>query len=237
MRSAACGLSSAVVTTAAAYQDESLCCPTSNQPSLNVTAAALLRHEVGTLTAATPTVPAAHDRHAADAVAGAAYDDPVAVGHIDQYVPLLVEEAHDLKCLEQQAAPLVEDTLAILDFPLDLDRTDLTARDAGVAGVFGHAKSALHPSGLGSADVAGDAVNFGVVKTVDDDLVVGAREPKLCADGAGGATLGPADDPHAEQDHGQHRDGSDNNPEPSHDVLAPLLEGWRCPGGDRIRQA
>ena len=40
MRSAACGPPSAVVTTAAAYQDESLCCPTSNHPSLKATAAA-----------------------------------------------------------------------------------------------------------------------------------------------------------------------------------------------------
>jgi hypothetical protein len=43
--------------------------------------------------------------------------------------------------------------------------------------------------------------------------------------------LGPADDPHAKETHGQHSDGSENNPEPSHDVLAPFLEGWRCPGG------
>jgi hypothetical protein len=37
---------------------------------------------------------------------------------------------------------------------------------------------------LGSADVAGYASNFGVVKTVDDDLVIGAQQPKLRADGA-----------------------------------------------------
>ena len=102
----------------------------------------------------------------------------------------------------------------------------MTARDAGVAGVLGHAESALHPSGLGSADVAGDAVNFGVVKTVDDDLVIGAQEPKLRADGAGGAALGPADDPHAKENHGQHSDGSENNPEPSHDVLALFLGAY-----------
>src|ERR1700730_12287191 len=110
--------------------------------------------------------------------------------------------------------------LAVPDLLLDLDRADLTTRDAGVARVLGHAESALHPASLGSTDVAGDAVNFGVVKTVDDDLVVGAQEPKLRADGAGGATLGPADDPHAKHNHGQHGDGSENEPEPSHDVLA-----------------
>jgi hypothetical protein len=46
----------------------------------------------------------------------------------------------------------------------EVNRADLAACDAGVAGVFGHAESALHPSGLGSADVAGYAVNFGSSK-------------------------------------------------------------------------
>src|SRR6202048_238722 len=130
-----------------------------------------------------------HDRNAADTVLRAAFDDPVAIGHIDQHVALLVEEAHDLQGLEDKAAPLVEDALAILDFALDLDRADLPARDAGVAGVLGHAESALHPSGLGSADVAGDALDFGVVKAIYDNLVVGTQQPKLCIDGAGGAAL------------------------------------------------
>ena len=114
------------------------------------------------------------------------------------------------------------------NFVLDLDRADLAARDAGVACVLGHAESALHPASLGSADVASDAVDFRVVKTVDDDLVIGAQEPKLRADGAGGAALRPADDPHAEQDHDQHNDGSEYKPKPSHDVLSfPLHLAWR----------
>jgi hypothetical protein len=46
----------------------------------------------------------AHNRNRADAVLWAAFDDPVAVGHIDQHVALLVEEAHDLKRLEDEAA-------------------------------------------------------------------------------------------------------------------------------------
>jgi len=40
------------------------------------------------------------DRNRADAVLRAAFDNPVAVGHIDQYVALPVEEANDLKCFE-----------------------------------------------------------------------------------------------------------------------------------------
>jgi hypothetical protein len=42
----------------------------------------------------------AHDRNRADAVLRAAFDDPVAVGYIDQHIALLVEEAHDLQRLE-----------------------------------------------------------------------------------------------------------------------------------------
>ena len=41
-----------------------------------------------------------HDRNRADAVLRAAFDDPVAVGHVDQNVALPVEEADDLKRLE-----------------------------------------------------------------------------------------------------------------------------------------
>src|SRR5205823_1430538 len=84
----------------------------------------------------------AHDRDAADAVLRAAFDNPVAVGHIDQHVPLTVEEPDDLKGLEDEAAPLVENALTVLDLADDLDRPDLAARDAGVAGVLGDTQSA-----------------------------------------------------------------------------------------------
>jgi hypothetical protein len=62
-----------------------------------------------TILACRPT----HDRNAADAVLRAAF---VAVGHIDQHIAFTVVEADDLKRLEDEAAPLVEDALAILDF-------------------------------------------------------------------------------------------------------------------------
>lgn len=37
-----------------------------------------------------------HDRHTADAIFRTAFDDAVAIGHIDQYVALAVEEADHL---------------------------------------------------------------------------------------------------------------------------------------------
>src|SRR3984893_5406149 len=113
-----------------------------------------------------------HNRNRADAILGAAFDDPVAVGHIDQHVALAVKEANDLKRLEDEAAPFVENALTILNLAVDLDRANLSAGDAGVAGVLGHAESALHPSGLGSADVAGDALVLWVVENIAHRLVI-----------------------------------------------------------------
>ena len=71
-----------------------------------------------------------------------------------------------------------------------------------------------------------DALNFGVVKTVDDNLVVWPQQPEFGIDRAGGAAVGPTDDPHAEDNHDQHKDGPENKPKPSHDVPA-LIVGAR----------
>jgi hypothetical protein len=73
--------------------------------------------------------------------------------------------------------------------------------------------------------VAGDALDFGVVKTVDDDLVIRPQQSKLCVDGAGRAALGPADDPQAEEDHNQNSSDPKNKPESFHDVLALFSKG------------
>src|SRR5215469_12739588 len=102
-----------------------------------------------------------HDRDRADAVLWAALDQPVAVGDVDQHIALAVEEADHLQSLEDEAAPLVEDTLAVRDLAADLDRTDLTAGDAGIAGVLGNAQRPLHAAGLRSADVTGDTFDLG----------------------------------------------------------------------------
>jgi hypothetical protein len=88
------------------------------------------------------------------------------------------------------------------------------------------------PPGLGAADVTGDALEPGIVKPIDDDLVARTQQPERCADGAGGAPLGPVDDPHAKKNDGQYCDGSENNPEPSHDVLVLFS---KCGGGDPTR--
>jgi hypothetical protein len=79
-------------------------------------------------------------RHRADAVLRAARDYPIAVRHVDQYITLTVEEAHDLKRFEHEAAMLVEDALAVLDLADELDRSDLW-RQAMLASLVSSATS------------------------------------------------------------------------------------------------
>jgi len=89
--------------------------------------------------------------------------------------------------LEDEAASLVEDALAVFNVADNFDPSDLAARYAGVAGVLCDAQSALDASGLRARDVAGDALDFGVIEAIDHNLVAGPEQPELCIDGAGGA--------------------------------------------------
>ena len=133
----------------------------------NLTYRSLLLANAGTLA----TWPV-HDWNTAYAVFWAALDDAVAIGHIDQHIALAVEEADYLQFLEEKAAALVKDTLAVLELGDDLDRPDLTACDTGVAGVFSDPQPTLQPSCLRPADVTGNALDLGVVEAVNDDFVV-----------------------------------------------------------------
>jgi hypothetical protein len=81
---------------------------------------------------------------------------------------------------------------------------------------------------LGSADVTGDAFDLGIIKTIDDDLVVGTQQPESCADGAGGPALGTGDDPRADQNHDEDNGGPENKRKLSHEVLA---ISYVSPGG------
>lgn len=158
-----------------------------------------------------------HDRHRADAVFRAALDDPIAVGHIDQHIALGVEEAHDLKRLEDEAAVFVEDLLAVLDLAKELYRPDLAAGDAGVARVLGHAHGAFNAAGLGPGDVTGDTPNFGVVEAVNHDLVVGAEPSKMRVDRSGRSAFGAAKKPPAEEHDDQKDSCTENYSDPFHD--------------------
>ena len=70
---------------------------------------------------------------------------------------------------------LIEDALTVLEFADDLDRADLTTGDAGVTRILRHSQLALHPSRFRTGNVAGDTLDFGVVKAVHYDLVVGSE--------------------------------------------------------------
>src|SRR6185295_4570076 len=105
---------------------------------------------------------------------------------------------------------LVEHALAVLQLAIDMDRSDLPARDAGIARVFGKTEPALHAPGDGTADVAGHALHFRIVEAVDDDAIVRAEKAKASSDLAGSAALRPGPDPADETEHEhQHDDTQD----------------------------
>src|SRR5215471_18933277 len=130
-----------------------------------------------------------HDRDTADAVFRTSLDNAVTIGHVDQHIAFAVEEADHLQGFKEKAAPLIENTLAVLELGDNLYRPDLAASNAGVAGIFGDTEPTFQSSGLRSADMAGDAFDLCVVKSVNDDFVVRPEQSELCAEGASGATL------------------------------------------------
>jgi hypothetical protein len=146
-----------------------------------------------------------HDRNAADAVLWAAFDDAIAVGNVHQYVAFAIEKADDLQGFEQETAPLVEDALPVLQFTGNFDWAYLAAGNAGITGVLGDPEAALQPAGLRSTDVASDALDLGVVKPVDYDFVIRPEQVESGTDRAGGAPLGPAVNPHNQQNDDQQR--------------------------------
>lgn len=165
-----------------------------------------------------------HDWDAADTVLRAALDHAIAVGNVYQHIALAVEEADYLQFLEEEAAPLVKDTLAVLELGDDLDRPDLAACDTGIARVFSDPQPALHPSCLRPADVAGNALDFGIVKAVNDDFVVRSKQPELGADRARRAALRPAENPPPEENDDQQDNSSGDYPKSSHVSLTLMLD-------------
>ncbi len=152
-----------------------------------------------------------HYRHRADAVLGAALDNPVTICHINQHIALAVKETDDMKLLEQEAAVFVEDNLAVLEFAEYLDRADLTARDAGVTRVLCHTEFTLHSSCLRAGDVTGNALYFGVVEAVYHDLVVDPEPAEFRVDCSGRAAFGAAEEPPSEEYNDQKDSAAENN--------------------------
>jgi hypothetical protein len=89
---------------------------------------------------------------------------------MNQNIAVSTEKANYVKRFEDEAASLVEDAFAILDVADNVDLPDLAARYTGVAGVFCDTQSALDASGLRSRYLAGDALDLGVVETIDHNL-------------------------------------------------------------------
>jgi hypothetical protein len=102
-------------------------------------------------------------------------DYAIAVGHVYQYVPAAIKEAHYVQLLEQKAAPLVEYGLAILQFARDMDRTDLAAGDTDIARILCHAQRPFDAASYRSADVAGNTLHFRIIEPVYRDSIVGPQ--------------------------------------------------------------
>jgi hypothetical protein len=80
-----------------------------------------------------------------------------------------------VQLLEKQAAPLVENSLAILQITRDMNHADLAARDADIARILCHSQRAFDAASYRSADVAGNTLHFRVIEPVYRNSIVGPQ--------------------------------------------------------------
>lgn len=140
-----------------------------------------------------------HYGHCADTILWAARDDPVAVGYINQDIALAIKETHDLERLEHKAAVFVKDAFTILELAEEPNRPYLATGNAGVARILRYAQGAFDAAGLGPGDMAGHALDLGVVKPVHHDLVIRTEPSKLGAHRAGCPAVGAGEEPPSEK--------------------------------------
>ena len=89
---------------------------------------------------------------------------------------LAVAAAHDLHLLEDQRAPLAEHVVALRQLALERDRPDLPARQRRVRQFLGEAGPADPAALFRHREIAGDALDLGIVDGVGRELVVGREE-------------------------------------------------------------
>jgi hypothetical protein len=102
-------------------------------------------------------------------------DHAIAVGHVYEYVPAAIKEAHHVQLLEKKAAPLVENSLAILQIARDMNHTDLAARDTDIARILCHSERAFNAASYRSADVAGNTLHFRIIEPVYRNSIIGPQ--------------------------------------------------------------
>ena len=68
----------------------------------------------------------------------------------------------------------VENCLAVLELTQYLDRTNLATSDARVTRILSHTELTFYPACFRTGDMASNTLDFWVVETVDNDLVIGA---------------------------------------------------------------
>jgi hypothetical protein len=140
-----------------------------------------------------------HDRHGRGRVLRRPFDQLVRIDHIDEHVPLGVAAAHDLHLLEEQRTTLAKHVVALREFRLEADGTDLTACERDVRHFLGKTEPTLEAALFRHREVARHAVDLRVVEAIGSKLVVrrqpfehrGAAEDQirliggLCGGGAG----------------------------------------------------
>lgn len=114
------------------------------------------------------------DRHRRYRVGRCAFDELAADRQINQHVALAVDEAGDLRFLEDQRGVFTEHGLLISQFGGQRDRADLATGQRKLRGILGQTKAALDATGAGLADMAGDAGDLRVVVGINADPVIGA---------------------------------------------------------------
>ena len=131
-----------------------------------------------------------HNRNRADRVLGASLDKAVAVRHVNEHVSRSIVKADHVQLLEQQAAPLIEHGLTVFQIARHLDRANLAAGDAGIAGIFRESQPSLDATRDRATDMTGHTFHLGIIEAIDDDPVVGPQPAESRADLAGRAPFG-----------------------------------------------
>src|SRR5262249_17822088 len=99
-----------------------------------------------------------------------------------------VEKADDVQAFENETAPFLEYRLAVMQLADELNGPDLSAGDAGVAGVLGEPEPALNAAGNRATDVASNSVYLGVIESIDVNAVIWTEPAEMCADFPGCST-------------------------------------------------
>jgi hypothetical protein len=114
--------------------------------------------------------------HSGDTADGSALNQLAANSEIDQRIALGVKQTRDTRFLEKQRGAFAEGSFLFRQFALDHYRPNLLTGNRKLGRIFGNAKRALEAAGLGLADMASDALHFGIIKGLHAHFMVGTDQ-------------------------------------------------------------